>query len=93
MAGVRWRRMDTERLKITAETTALRGRVWLRSLVRLAGLALVVAGGLNLLFGSQGAILPVATYRGVWTSLTGVAAWPLGDAVAIGVGAAVANFL
>ena len=85
--------MDTERWKITAETYAIRGRGWLRLAIRLVGIVLVIAGGANLLVGASGSLLPVAIYRGVWTSLSGVAAWPLGDAVAIGVGAAVANFV
>jgi len=85
--------MDTERLRITAETTALRGRGWLFLLVRLAGLTLVVAGGLNLLFGYGGSVLPVEIYRGLWVTWTGMAAWAVGDAVAIGVGAAIAHFV
>jgi hypothetical protein len=85
--------MDTERWKVNAETAAIRGRGWLRLCVRLAGLALVVAGGLNLLVGVDGGVLPVLLYRGLWVHHVGVAAWPVADAVAIGVGAAVANFV
>jgi hypothetical protein len=83
--------MDTERLKITAETAAIRGRGWVRLVVRLVGLALVIAGGLNLILVEW--VLPVVIYRGVWVEVAGVAAWPLGDFLAIGVGAAVAHFV
>jgi len=83
--------MDTERLKITAETAAIRGRGWVRLVIRLVGIALVVAGGLNLIL--VDAVLPVGVYREAWVALAGIPAWPVGDFVAIGVGAAVAHFL
>jgi len=83
--------MDTERLKITAETAAIRGRGWVRLVVRLVGIALVVIAGSNLLLAES--IWPVVVYRNVWVAATGAPAWPVGDFVAIGVGAAVAHFL
>jgi hypothetical protein len=85
--------MDSDRLKITAETWAIRGRGWVRLGFRLCGLALVIAGGLNLLIGFPESILPVTIYRGLWLEYTGISAWPLGDLIAIGVGAAIANFV
>jgi len=83
--------MDTERLKITAETVAIRGRGWVRLVVRLVGIALVIVAGTNLLLGES--IWPVVVYRDAWTAASGAPAYPLGDFVAIGVGAAVAHFL
>jgi len=83
--------MDWERLKITAETAAIRGRGWVRLVIRLCGLVLVVAGGLNLLLAES--VLPFVIYRAVWVDLAGVPAWPLGDFLAIGVGAVVAHFV
>ena len=83
--------MDWERLKITAEKTAIRGRGWVRLVIRLCGLVLVVAGGINLLLAES--VLPFVIYRGVWVGLAGVPAWPLGDFLAIGVGAVVAHFV
>jgi len=83
--------MDTERLKITAETAAIRGRGWVRLVVRLVGIALVIIAGSNLLLAES--IWPVVVYRDLWATTTGAPAYPLGDFVAIGVGAAVAHFL
>jgi hypothetical protein len=83
--------MDAERLKITAETAAIRGRGWVRLLVRLVGIALVIVAGANLLLAES--IWPVAVYRDAWTAATGAPAYPLGDFVAIGAGAAVAHFV
>jgi hypothetical protein len=83
--------VDLERWKITAETTAIRGRGWVRSAVRLVGLVLVIAGGVNLLL--VDAVLPVGVYRETWVALAGIPAWPLGDFIAIGAGAAVAWFV
>jgi len=83
--------MDTERLKITAETVAIRGRGWVRLVIRLVGIALVIIAGSNLLLGES--IWPVVVYRDAWTAASGAPAYPLGDFVAIGVGAAVAHFL
>jgi len=40
--------MDTDRWRITAETTAIKGRGWLRLLARLAGIVLLVVGALAL---------------------------------------------
>ena len=83
--------MDTERLKITAETAAIRGRGWVRLVVRLVGIALVIIAGSNLLLAES--IWPVVVYRDLWATTTGAPAYPVGDFVAIGVGAAVAHFL
>jgi hypothetical protein len=83
--------MDTERWKIATEVAAIRGRGWVRLLVRLVGLAIVIAGGLNLLLAES--ILPVVIYRGLWVDAVGGSAWPLADVVAIAVGAAIAHFL
>jgi hypothetical protein len=83
--------MDTERLKITAETAAIRGRGWVRLVVRLVGIALVVIAGANLLLADS--IWPVVVYRDAWVALAGIPAWPLGDFLAIGVGAAIAWFV
>jgi len=83
--------MDTERLKITAETAAIRGRGWVRLVVRLLGIALVIIAGSNLLLADS--VWPVVVYRDAWTAASGAPAWPVGDFVAIGVGAAVAHFL
>jgi hypothetical protein len=83
--------MDTERLKITAETAAIRGRGWGRLVVRLVGIALVIIAGSNLLLGES--IWPVVVYRDLWATATGAPAYPVGDFVAIGVGAAVAHFV
>jgi len=51
----------------------------------------VVAGGLNLIL--VDAVWPVVIYRDAWVAATGAPAWPVGDFVAIGVGAVVAHFL
>lgn len=82
--------MDTERLKITAETTAIRGRGWLRLVVRLLGIGLLLLGATNLLgFGLW------TGYRSLWPALAapseGVAVYAADFAVAC-VGAAIAHF-
>lgn len=43
--------MNWQRLRITAETSLIRGRTLIRTLIALAGLFLVVLGGVNLLSG------------------------------------------
>lgn len=43
--------MNWQRLRITAETSLIRGRTVIRTLIALAGVALVVIGGVNLLSG------------------------------------------
>jgi len=83
--------MDTERLKISAETAAIRGRGWVRLALRLAGIVLVVLGAANL-FG-----LEVWTaYRSVWPAVVepsdGQLLYAADFAVAVA-GAAVANFV
>jgi len=83
--------MDIERWKVNAETAAIRGRGWVRNLVRLLGIALVVIAGVNLLVAES--IWPVVVYRELWVAVTAAPAYPVGDVVAIGVGAAVAHFL
>jgi hypothetical protein len=83
--------MDTERWRITAETAAIRGRGWVRNLVRLVGIALVIVAGTNLLLSDS--IWPVVVYRDLWAAATAAPVWPVGDVVAIGVGAAVAWFV
>jgi len=82
--------MDAERWKITAETAAIRGRGWVRLVVRLVGIAFVVVAGANLLFADS--VWPVVVYRDAWAAATGAPAWPVGDFVMIGVGAAIGWF-
>jgi len=84
--------MNWQRLRITAETSVIRGRTLISSLIALAGLFLVVLGGINLLSG------------GVWTpyrsllrpfGVTTVAEQQLvsvADVVVIALGAAAAWF-
>jgi len=83
--------MDTERLKISGETVAIRGRAWVRLAVRLAGIALVVVGALNL-FGVE----VWTAYRSVWPAVVepsdGQLLYAADFAVAV-VGAAIANFV
>jgi hypothetical protein len=43
--------MNWQRLRITAETSLIRGRTVIRTLIALAGVATVVIGGVNLLSG------------------------------------------
>jgi hypothetical protein len=61
--------------------------------VRVAALIVVAAAGVNLLLAGPGEILPVEIYRWVWVDVIGVAAWPIGDFITIGVGAIVANWI
>jgi hypothetical protein len=83
--------MDTERLRITGETAAIRGRAWLRLAIRLAGLALVLVGAANL-FGVE----LWTAYRSVWPAVVepseGQLVYAADFAVAV-VGAAVAHFV
>jgi len=41
--------MDRERARVTAEAYGIRGRGWLRTLVRLVGIAAVLVGACNFL--------------------------------------------
>lgn len=41
--------MDRERLRTTAEVSAIRGRGWLRTLLQLLGIAAVLVGAFNLI--------------------------------------------
>jgi len=86
--------MDAERWKITAETAAIRGRGWLRLMVRLAGVAIVLVAAANL-FGIE----LWTGYRGLLDARTVVGEPARGrivfvaDIVAMAVGAAVAHFV
>jgi hypothetical protein len=83
--------MDTERLKITAETAAIRGRGWLRLAVRLTGIAIVVIGAANL-FGVE----VWTAYRSVWPAVVEPSDGQLlyaADFVVAVVGGAIANFV
>ncbi|GGJ17562.1 hypothetical protein GCM10008995_29150 [Halobellus salinus] len=84
--------MDSDRLKITAEVAAIRGRGWIRLLTRLLGIAAVLIGALNF-FGFE-----LWTQYRVWLAQvagvsTGVGFAYLADFLFIGAGAAVANFV
>jgi len=83
--------MDTERLKISAETAAIRGRGWVRLALRLAGIGLVLLGAANL-FGVE----VWTAYRSVWPAVIepsdGQLVYAADFAVAV-VGAAIANFV
>jgi len=76
---------------LPTKNAAIHGRGWVRLCVRLVGIALVIVAGSNLLLAES--IWPVVVYRDAWSAATGAPAWPVGDFVAIGVGAAVAHFL
>jgi hypothetical protein len=83
--------MDTEGLKITAETAAIRGRGWVRLVIRLAGIGLVVLGAANL-FGVE----LWTAYRSVWPAVVEPSDGQLvhaADFVVAVVGAAIANFV
>ena len=84
--------MDVDRLKITAETTAIRGRGWMRLLLRLAGIAIVLIGAGNLFgFGVW------TGYHEWWSAAAIVGDQDIivnaADIVAIGIGAAIAHFV
>lgn len=84
--------MDTERLKITAETAAIRGRGWLRLAVRLAGIALVLVAAGNFF-----TVETWTAYRAWFATVIGeqsvLGLGRVADFVAMGVGAAVAHFV
>lgn len=82
--------MNWRRLRITAETTIIRSRTFISTLIALAGLALVIVGGINLLSGGVW-----APYRTVLSSLgiTSVAEQQfvyVADVVVIAIGAVAA---
>lgn len=84
--------MDGERLKITAEVAAIRGKGWLRLLIRLAGIAAVILGAVNL-FGVE-----LWTQYRIWMAQvagvsTGIGFAYIADLLFIGAGAAIANFV
>jgi hypothetical protein len=83
--------MNLQRLKISLETAGIRARTRLRLLVQLAGIGLVVIGGLNLLIAPISTIDPVAqqiVYQPVQNS---VGLRPMhADVVLIAVGAIIA---
>jgi hypothetical protein len=87
--------MDIERLKITAETTAIRGRGWLRLALRLVGIALVLLGAANM-FGAE----LWTGYRGFFEAGVMVVGDPnrgrfiyVADIIVMTAGAVVAHFL
>jgi hypothetical protein len=82
--------MNWQRLRITAETTIIRSRTFISTLIALAGLALVIVGGVNLLSGGVW-----APYRTALSSLgiTSVAEQQfvyVADVVMIAIGAVAA---
>ncbi|RLM83713.1 hypothetical protein D3D02_17065 [Halobellus sp. Atlit-38R] len=87
--------VDWERHKITAETTMIRGKGWLNLLIRLAGMSLLVIAAVNLMLLGPEPIFSV--YRDVFYTITGgdpsLGGRILADFIAMGIGAAIANFL
>lgn len=82
--------MDWQRIRITAETAAIRGRTLVSIIIALAGLALVVIGGINLLNG--GVWAPYRSLLSGTFGITSVAEQQLvyvADVVVIGIGAVV----
>jgi hypothetical protein len=84
--------MDREAAKVTAEVAAIRGKGWVRLLVRLAGLAAVIVAALNF-FGVE----TWTAYR-TWLATAGgveptVGITYLADFLLVLGGAAVANFV
>lgn len=84
--------MDTERWRITAETTAIKGRGWLRLVLRLAGIALILVGAAAL-FGAD-----VWTAHRTVVDARVVVGDPrrvvfVADVVVMAAGAALANFV
>lgn len=86
--------MDFTRLKVTAETYYVRFRTIFKTGVRLFGLGLVLLGVYNMflvpLFGFQ-AVAPYRLFAPVINPWRG--GYFLGDAIMIGIGAAIAWFV
>ena len=62
--------MDRERLRTTAEVSAIRGRGWIRTILQLLGIAAVLVGAFNLILAQY--VVTEAIFTGYRTVFAGV---------------------